>query len=316
MDAISHLQMLVALGFVRAPREKKKNQTPKPKITVWFEACTVDELKKLCRAAKVSCSGTKSALVDNLCNGEYSKKYCSNNEVYLEHLKQQCREQGLQVSGKRYELVLRLLQNETGAGGQPKRAAGEMDDHGNFQPKKRAKSMKLPNVAKLEERAYKKAFPPDEVKHKWSNWTHKDHCRRCILLAIELIKKEVEEKELFLRGQEELAWQVIYAVTRWIVELHSKPKPKPKVCGQWVYPHGPMVPPGMGAAHYEMVHSLFPSLVRAMQATSSKERVHQLAGKFLRDLEAEAHDYGTDCPKFSAALDEYVPGIPRKRKST
>ena len=65
-----------------------------------------------------------------------------------DNLKQMCKEKGLQVSGKRYELVLRLLQNESGCGGEPKRVA--VDEGG--QPKKRAKSMKLPNIEKIEER--------------------------------------------------------------------------------------------------------------------------------------------------------------------
>ncbi len=41
-----------------------------------------------------------------------------------------CREKNLIVSGKRYDLVLRLIQNETGVGGAPKRAAGTVDEEG------------------------------------------------------------------------------------------------------------------------------------------------------------------------------------------
>lgn len=54
-------------------------------------------------------------------------------------LKTMCREKGLIVSGKRYDLVLRLIQAKSGVGGAPKRVA--TDENG--QPKKRAKSMKL-----------------------------------------------------------------------------------------------------------------------------------------------------------------------------
>lgn len=50
-------------------------------------------------------------------------------------LKAKCCESGLVVSGKRYDLVLRLLQHETRLGGTPKRAAGELDENGTFQKK-------------------------------------------------------------------------------------------------------------------------------------------------------------------------------------
>ena len=48
-------------------------------------------------------------------------------------------------------------------------------------------------------------------------------------------------------------------------------------------------------------------LIEAMQATSSKERVQELAGKFLRDLESEARSYGVESKDFSDALNEYLP---------
>ena len=154
-----------------------------------FEKLKGDELKALCRAAKLPVSGTNAELCERLCQGELSAPYTyeyapekfsrarfeyemvggywsggeydkgpapppaqqgSKRSIGYsnENLKQMCKEKGLQVSGKRYELVLRLLQNESGFGGAPKRVA--VDEGG--QPKKRAKSMKLPNIEKIEER--------------------------------------------------------------------------------------------------------------------------------------------------------------------
>jgi len=120
------------------------------------------------------------------------------NGIAQNYLKQKCRDKGLVVSGKRFDLILRLLQDACGTG-QPKRAANSEYDEttGTFQPKKRAKSMTLPDAEKIRERAYKKAFPPDSVTLKWPNWTSKQHCSRCIALPNDIIEKEIFEKLLF-----------------------------------------------------------------------------------------------------------------------
>jgi len=293
-------------------KEKKRKKPKKKTYKNWFEKLTADQLKQLCRAAKLPVSGTKEQIVNRLCEGEFSGKYRPEYRVRMEVLKAECREKGLQVSGKRFDLVLRLLQNETGAGGQPKRFAGEIDEEGKFQPKKRAKSMKLPNVDKLTERAFKKAFPPDEVQWKWSNWTSKQHCSRCVDLAIDIIKKEVFEKELFERGEEELAWKVIHAVTRWIVygnprEITTPPK------GYYIMAPASTQPHGMGYASYDVKDTLYPLLMKAMEATSSKNRLQELGGELLRDLEAEARSHCVESEEFSDTLDEYLPDIPKKR---
>lgn len=81
-------------------------------------------------------------------------------------------------------------------GGSPKRVA--TDESSN--PKKRAKSMTLPNVEKVEERVFKKLFPADEVTCKWSNNKHKYHGQDCITWSIKFLYKEVFDKELFEHG--------------------------------------------------------------------------------------------------------------------
>lgn len=223
----------------------------------------------MCRAAKLTVSGTKSEAVEHLLQGEFSSKYSFDCSIRNATLKEQCREKGLQTSGKRFDFVLRLLQDETGAGGEPKRAAGEMDENGVFHAKKRAKSMKLPNLEKLTDRAYKKAFPSDEVQWKWSNWTSKQHCTRCIVLACDIITKEIFEKELFDRGEEKLAWQVIDGITRWFV-YGLPPKVTSPPRGRIIMLPGATKPRGMGYASRELKDTLYPLLVRAMQASVPK----------------------------------------------
>lgn len=73
-------------------------------------------------------------------------------------------------------------------------------------------------------------------------------------------------------------------------------------------------PRGMGYASYEVQYTLYPMLIKAIQATSSKERVQELAGEFLRDLEAEARSYGVESAEFSSgALEAYITDIPKKK---
>jgi hypothetical protein len=44
------------------PRKKMKKSKPDN----WFETCTVDELKQLCKASLVRISGNKAAVVERL----------------------------------------------------------------------------------------------------------------------------------------------------------------------------------------------------------------------------------------------------------
>jgi hypothetical protein len=291
-------------GFMDRP--KKTTAKKKKKQQHWSGANTVDELKELCRAAKLNVSGTKVQLQERL-------KTCSAWTEYsgfLEDLKRKCREKGLIVSGKRQQLILRLLQDENGTG-QPKRSAGTINDDGNFQPKKRAKSMKLPEVDMLTERAYKKAHPPDSVTNKWGNWTYKQHYSRCVQFTNETIDREVFQKLLFERGEEEVAWQVIFAVLQFIIyeyeaqlnECRAKIARMPK--GSMVMAPTPFKPTGKGYAETDVQFKLFPKLIEAMKATSSRQKLFELgASKLLRDLESELRIFKDE--KFSAALNEYL----------
>ena len=117
---------------------RRKTKKSKPRKDSWFEECTVDQLKQLCKACKMPVSGAKGALVSRLQENDFSSGFGGNrrssnalfgpcgNVVTIDQLKALCRTQLLAVSGKKFDLVLRLCQNEhktTGRGETLKRAA-------------------------------------------------------------------------------------------------------------------------------------------------------------------------------------------------
>jgi hypothetical protein len=348
---MSSLPHFILPYLVPPPKRQKKSKKPSPKN--WFEKCTVEELKQLCKAAVLPVSGTKPVLVDRLLTTDLTKRfayeyarerfswkdwendfgYFSGSEeplmavnnhrkektykgarrpdgVATQSLKNECREKGLVVSGKRFDFVLRLLQYETSAqtGVEPKKALGSTfnPETGKFQPKQRAKSMKLPDPAKLSERMRRKAYPPEEVKDKWSNDTSKYHCSRCVDLTVDIIQKEIIDKNLFERGEEKLAWQVVIDLIRW-----------------WIYPNGDSTRGtnlfehvrGMGRCSSELKYELYPKLIdflkKTTTTTTTTNAMNNLeewgVGQLLRDLHKHARSYSVDDASFGQAVKKYVP---------
>jgi hypothetical protein len=288
-----------------AKRRKTANKQNKP--SNWFEKCTADQLKKLCKAALVPVSGTKAALVERLLTAELTRKFSHQHgvrrldDICNETLKEDLRSKGLVVSGPRFDLVLRLFQHETSdkTGAEPKKAAGIFDETGKFQPKSRAKSMKLPDPAKLSERMRKTARPPDEVQWKWSDTKIKYHCDRCVKLAADIIQKEIIDKELFDRGEEQLAWTIVVNLIRW-----------------FIYPDGDMsagraftyqyCPAGMGRT--DIKDDLYPHLIKLLESTTDKSKLEEWkVGRLLRDLNKQGRAYLIEDGAFDNALKKYVP---------
>mmetsp|Transcript_21868 Transcript_21868/g.39391 ORF Transcript_21868/g.39391 Transcript_21868/m.39391 type:complete len:368 (+) Transcript_21868:44-1147(+) len=300
-----------ALGTSWQKSQKKQKKQKQP-YKNWFEKLQLDELKSLCRASRLPVSGTKATLCERLCSGELSRIYAyeyaperlsrarfeydmSFGETYgndhaaaqrpaqqgskrasalsNEDLKTMCREKGIIVSGKRYDLVLRLLQFKSGRG-DPKRAAGAMDEEGKFQPKKRAKSMKLPDVEKIKQRTFKKFFPSDEVTSKWSNNKYKYHPPDCIKFASSIIEKEIFEKELFERGEEKLAWEVInallYRITVGNVERRREWAEEQRGEGGGLFMMIGGTDMHLGRCSSDLKYEFLPKIVKATKATSSK----------------------------------------------
>lgn len=202
-----------------------------------------------------------------------------------EQLKSMCRDKGLVVGGKRFDLVLRLLQSETSAqtGVEPKKAQGTFNENGTFRPKPRAKSMKLPDPSKLGERMRKKVNPPHSQVMKWSNQRYKNHALECISLCNALLEKEVIEKELFSRGEEELVWQVVTELIRfWIYHDGIRGG----------YGSGGDVVTGMGYINYEL-GCLYDTLIKFLEQTTDKTMLLDMGIDHLTwDLYKTARAYG------------------------
>ena len=81
------------------------------------------ELKQLCAAAGEKVCGAKAALVERLCQSDVASCYGQRTAETVASLKYQAEEVGLTKSGKRFDLILRLLQHKTGRGQRQKPTA-------------------------------------------------------------------------------------------------------------------------------------------------------------------------------------------------
>lgn len=112
-------------GFQGVGRSKKSKK--KQKKENWFEELNAGQCKELCKAVNVKCSGTKKDVIERLLDQEFLVQYSSNFKRYMitiDALKNECRKRMLQVSGNKFDLVLRIVQHEHGTGGDTlKRAA-------------------------------------------------------------------------------------------------------------------------------------------------------------------------------------------------
>ena len=142
-----------------------------------YSRCSFTEIKELCRACKLEPTELITEMAEMLCNNEHASKYAFDSQritvqsmmpfsnsveddnvgISLDHIKQLATEKGLSVSGKRSDIVLRLLQLENGVGA-PKRTIQHENGGEEVVPKKRAKSMKLPENDNLRARIRTKIF--------------------------------------------------------------------------------------------------------------------------------------------------------------
>eukprot|EP00854_Cymbomonas_tetramitiformis_P014889 gene14889-17601_t len=231
--------MIPAMYSRKAKGSTKKR---KPKKENWFERLTVDQMKDLLKASRQTVSGTKAELVARLMANENTSSYGAEARAgtisrvtlewvghqegkTLDDIKAECRNKGLQVSGTKYDLVLRLLQATHGVG-TPKRAAVEVsstgapivDASGAPVPKKRKASTKTPDMDKLSERIKKKIFQDSS---KWSNQKFKDHASDVFSACANIIQKEAFDKG-FVERKDLTALDICEAVFEPIVSNESR----------------------------------------------------------------------------------------------
>ena len=166
-------------GFRGGGRSKKSKK--KQKKENWFEELNAGQCKELCKAVKVKCSGTKKDIIERLLDQEFLVQYAINFKGYMikiDALKDECRERMLQVSGNKFDLVLRIVQHEHGTGGDTlKRAATSIvvDETSGIEKhvaKKRKPSKPSPST--MYTRIQKKIRSCSQKKYQ-SHWGSKSH---------------------------------------------------------------------------------------------------------------------------------------------
>ena len=166
-------------GFRGGGRSKKSKK--KQKKENWFEELNAGQCKELCKAVKVKCSGTKKDIIERLLDQEFLVQYAINFKGYMikiDALKDECRKRMLQVSGSKFDLVLRIVQHEHGTGGDTlKRAATSIvvDETSGIEKhvaKKRKPSKPSPST--MYTRIQKKIRSCSQKKYQ-SHWGSKSH---------------------------------------------------------------------------------------------------------------------------------------------
>jgi len=170
------LSFLFGGGFGHRRRGGSRKPKKQPKEN-WFEELNATQCKELAKASKLKLSGPKKDLVQRLADHDFvgrfggnkiSKRWISGNMVTIDELKGECRKRLLQVSGVKYDLVLRIVQHENGTGGDSlKRAATEMttDDNGNTALVIKKRKSSKPSPSTYYSRVQKKIFAVDQKKY-------------------------------------------------------------------------------------------------------------------------------------------------------
>lgn len=216
-------------GFSKPKKAKKPKKVPKDS---WFERLTNDELKSLCKSAKLRLSGTKPELVARLLENEGTARFGVESKparfplhedytpgidgVTLDGLKSECKDAGISSTGTKFKFVERLVQHANGTGA-PKRAANVMlnpdgstayDENGNAVVKKRKPSTVRPDLVKVADRIDRKIFVD---KSRWSDYKYKAHASDVCEAGEKIITAEVENKP-HLKLRDSIAYDVCTTV--------------------------------------------------------------------------------------------------------
>mmetsp|Transcript_15043 Transcript_15043/g.16677 ORF Transcript_15043/g.16677 Transcript_15043/m.16677 type:complete len:355 (+) Transcript_15043:120-1184(+) len=245
---------------------------------------------------------------EEICDGfTIEKKKKRLAAISNETLRTKCNDKGLNVSGNRYNLVLRLIQNVSGIYETENKKRCCID--GDQKEKKKQRLMKLPNVDSIGERVNRKLFPTEKLKR--TNWsTSFQHTPSdCIRFVNKIIQTEVFDKNLFERGEEKLAWDVLnmllYRITYGNVERRRRVLKKKKK-KQNIVDLLSETELDLGQCRSELKSMLFPSLIRAMERTSDKEILRKGGILLWHFEERYLTKYEANDPIFTEALQKYV----------
>ena len=194
----------------KSNKKKKKKQTPNN----WFETLTIPQIKELCKACKLKpLTGTKMELCQRLLDNSSTKSYGYNYNT-ITNLKRTCKEKNLIQSGNKYDLVLRLIQNDHGTG-QSKRTTTttttttgeEQQDEVVITTKKR--KINPPKPETMYKRMEKKMKSVSQKKYQ-GPYTCKQHCPDVFDLLSKLTEEYCMENGI-LETNPMLAFQIVKA---------------------------------------------------------------------------------------------------------
>ena len=211
------------------------------------ERLTVDQNKQLCKAIKVRHGGNKKELMDRLLEDPQTSKFASEEKycgINVESLKAMCRERNLQVTGVKFDLVLRILHcdnNSTPEGTTLKRAATDVIttvDSTTGQvvakhvPKKRKKA--APSASKIYTRVDKKIESVKQKKYQ-SHWGSKTHSTEVYDLVGSILQNDIiGSEESYLTKDPRFALTIAESACTSLSENFYKiQRPGYDDCGGW-----------------------------------------------------------------------------------
>jgi len=181
-------------------KSSSKKKKPKAKKDNWYERLTVDEIKQICRAAKLPVTGAKKVLIERLIENESTNDYAWEGPVIgcnLAILKSRCQQRNLLLSGTKFSLVLKIVQHDHGSAPEAtaaatKRPAPQNVDGAGAPAKKRKQA--TPDLGKIYEKVNKKIESCRQKKYQ-SHYGSKDHAPEVYSCIQDIIDNECFEKK-------------------------------------------------------------------------------------------------------------------------
>lgn len=252
------------------------------------ERLNVDQLKQLCKAAKLRHVGKKQELVDRLLDSDITSKYGPEGKyvsLNVDNIKTMCRERNLQVTGSKFDLVLRVLHHDNGTtpeGTTLKRAATDVIKEVNATtgevtekhvPKKRKKA--APSASKVYSRVQKKIESVTQKKYQ-SHWGSKCHSTDVYDLVATILQVDVVNSEAkYLQTDPRFALTIAKAAcTSLTNNWNTMSRMGYDDCGGW-----------------EIIDSALRQIVDAVMPVLSDEEKESTAG-WIEDLHNVAEPYG------------------------
>jgi hypothetical protein len=217
---MTSLFQFYAMAGIAFPNKKTAKKSHKKRLDNWFEGRTCQELKTLCKAVpQLPVSGTKPQLVKRLMETEFTANLEYKN---LNSLKEKCRERLLQVSGSKYDLVLRIMYDKYQTGTVKRAATDVVTDEttGETMQVLKKKRKTAPTPLRLYEKVCKKIESVRQKKYQ-SHYGSKTHSGAVYMVMETLIQEEVLDNEAMITNDPILALELAKAPFQALYDLWS-----------------------------------------------------------------------------------------------